>query len=200
MKYKSKLLHRLSVVLVSAFLLSACEGEITRLTQEEATRIMEQDSDFPKEKTIEVPAKIHEREWSTAYNKTGFLRKFVSAGLMEIKVPEIKEPFYQLTPTEKGRAFLLDEGGVESGGDFGQGFYTARLAAESYLKVNKVAEMIRFRGPPPSIELQITDVHFDIRLSEVTPFGSLLGLENGQIEKGKTGLLWKEDHWAYMKR
>lgn len=200
MKYESKLFYRLVVVVVSAFLLSACEVEVVELTQEEAVRVMEQDSDFPKEKTIEISAKVREREWSTAYNKTSSLRKFVSAGLMELKAPEVNDPFYQITPTEKGVVFLLNGGQIETGGDFGQGFYVARLATEHYTKVNKVAEMIRFNGPPPSIELQITDVHFDISLSDVTPFGSLIGLKNGQIEKGQTGLLWKKDHWEYMKK
>jgi hypothetical protein len=188
------------ILLVSTFLLTACGESITKLTMEEATRIMEQESDYPRVKTINVPAKVHERDWPAAYNKTGFLRKLVAADLMEIKEATAQSPFYLLTPTEEGAKFLLNEGEVQAGGDFGRGYYIAKQADKNYVKVTKVAEMIRFKGPPPSIELQVTDVHFDISLSNLTPFGSTLGLKEGQVETAKTGMMWKKTAWKYMKK
>jgi len=72
MKNRNNILNRLAILLVSALLLSACGENITKLTQEEATRIMEQESDFPRVRTINVPAKVHERDWPAAYNKPAF--------------------------------------------------------------------------------------------------------------------------------
>ncbi len=200
MKNRNNLFYRLAIVLASVLLLSACGGEITKLTMEEATRVMEQESDYPKVRSINVPAKVHERDWPAAYNKTGFLRKLVSAGLMEYTESTAQAPFYVLTPTEEGSKYLLSDGEIQAGGDFGRGFYIARQASENYVKVTEVAEMIRFKGPPPSIELQVTDVHFDISLSDITPFGSSLGLVDGQMGTAKTGLLWKKTAWKYMKK
>lgn len=200
MKNRNNLFCRLAVLLASALLLSACGNEITKLTMEEATRIMESETDYPKLRSINVPAKVHERDWPAAYNKTGFLRKLVSAGLMEYTEATAQTPFFVLTPTEEGSKYLLKDGEIQAGGDFGRGYYIAKQAAKNYVKVTDVAEMIRFKGPPPSIELQVTDVHFDISLSDLTPFGTSLGLVDGQIETAKTGLLWKKTAWKYMKK
>jgi len=200
MKNRNRLFSRLAVVLASAFLLSACGGEITKLTMEEATRIMEQETDYPKVRSINVPAKVHERDWPAAYNKSGFLRKLVAADLMTFTEATPQAPFFVLTPTEEGSKFLLNDGEIQSGGDFGRGFYIARQANENYVKVTKIAEMIRFKVPPPSIELQVTDVHFDISLSDLTPFGTAVGLKEGQPGEAKTGLLWKKTAWTYMKK
>jgi hypothetical protein len=198
MKIRNNILSRVMILLVSTFLLSACGENITKLTLEEATRIMEQESDYPRVKTIEIPAKVHKRDWYAAYNKSGFLRKLVEADLMEVKEATAESPFYELSPTEEGAKFLLKEGEIQSGGDFGRGYYLAKQAAKNYVKVTEVAEMIRFKGPPPSIELQVTDVHFDISLSDLTPFGTTLGLKEGQIEAAKTGMMWKKTAWKYM--
>jgi len=117
---------------------------------------------------------------------------------MEIKEATAQSPFYELAPTEEGAKYILKEGEIQSGGDFGRGFYIAQQAQRNYVKVTEVAEMIRFKGPPPSIELQVTDVHFEVSLSDITPFGGVLGLKDGQIGIAKTGMMWKKTAWKYM--
>lgn len=191
---------KLGALLVLAFslILAGCGAEITKLTQEEAVAVMKAAPGFPKQRSMSIPAKVHERDWGVAYNRTGFLRKFVNAGLLEVVEPLSGEEVYVIQPTDEGVNYLLNDGVAEDGGDFGLGFYTAKLASENYSKVNRIGEMVRFRGPPPSIELQVTDVYFDITLSDVTPYGEVLGLKDGQTEEDKTGLLWKVDQWTYQ--
>lgn len=202
MKNRKTLLSRLGALLASLFILSACDSVVKpdKPTVEEVKRIMKEESDYPKELSIEVPAAVHERDWFSAYNKTGFLRKLVEAGLIEFEEPSVKDPVYRLNPTEEGAKYLLKNGEVQPGGDFQKGFYLARQASQNYDKLNEVAEMVSFKGPPPSVEMLVTDIHFDINLSDVTPFGKVLGLENGQIVKEKTGLLWRKGKWNYISK
>lgn len=202
MKNRKNLLGTMTVLLVSLFVLSACEGVIKpdKPTVEEVKKILKSESDYPKDLVIKVPAAVHERDWFVAYNKTGSLRKFVTAGLMEFKEPSAKDPVYRIKPTEEGVKFLLNDGKAQSGGDFQRGFYIAKQATENYATLNEVAEMVSFKGPPPSIEILVTDIHFDISLSEITPFGSMLGLKEGQVVKEKTGLLWRNGKWNYISK
>jgi hypothetical protein len=202
MKNRKKLLSTLGTLLISVFILVACDSVVKpdKPTIDEVKKIMTEESDYPKGLSIEVPAIVHERDWFVAYNKTGFLRKLVEAGLMKFGEPSVKDPVYRLSPTEEGAKYLLKNGEVQPGGDFQKGFYLARQATQNYGKLNEVAEMVSFKGPPPSVEMLVTDIHFDINLSDVTPYGKALGLEDGQVIKEKTGLLWRKGKWNYISK
>ena len=202
MKNRKSLFRSLAALLVSVFVLSACDGVVKpdKPTVEEVKRIMKEESDFPKALVLEVPAVVHERDWFAAYNKTGFLRKLVAAELIVFDEPSVEDPVYHLKPTDEGAKFLLNDGSIQPGGDFQRGVYLAKQAIQNYNKLNEVAEMVSFKGPPPSVEMLVTDIHFDINLSNVTPFGQVLSLEEGQVIKEKTGLLWKKGKWTYINK
>lgn len=194
-----KMLFRLSILLL-CLTVASCGDSLTLPSNEEAGEIISKGIGFPRVRSAEVPVEVDRNDWQSAFSVGNDLNLFYKAGLVTFTEPGELERIYHVELTELGRDYLLDEGKLHRGGTYKLGFYRVKLAVDHFDQVFNVKDYKTYEGPTGNADMHVSDITYGWIPTDVTRFGTALGIRENEAEKTSSAVMWWGGEWKYMSR